>query len=135
MKTFCPFFRLRFLDQRLPGGQSNQRDGGRLFHREVPGFLRDRIFFDRDQLGERTDAILVWPCIDFVTGFESPHSRSDFEHDPSHVVAQDEREAIGQKLLELARPDFGIQLVHASGVDLDQYVVFPHHRVRHFASP
>ena len=119
-KYLLPLLETRLLDERLPGGQSNQRDGGRLLHRQVLGFLRDRIFFDRDQLGERPDAILVLSRIDLVTGFQSAYSRADFEHDPSHVVAQDEREAIGQKLLELARPDFGIQLVHASGVDLDQ---------------
>ncbi len=101
-KHLLPFLQACFLDQRLPGGQSDQRDGGRLRHREVPRLGRNRTFLDRDQLGERTDSIRVRPRIHFVTGFETPHSRSDFEDDASHVVAQDERKAIRQKALELA---------------------------------
>jgi hypothetical protein len=78
---------------------------------------------------------LVGLRVDFVTDCESPHSRSDFEHDSSDVVAQDEREAKRQKLLELARLDLGIHRVHARGMDLDQNIILPHDRVRHVACP
>jgi hypothetical protein len=63
----------------------------------VPGgasVLRDRIFFDRGQLNECTHSILVWPRTDLVARLEPPHSKIDSQDDPSHVIAQDEREAL-----------------------------------------
>jgi hypothetical protein len=42
---------------------------------------------------------------------------------------------MGLNELELTVSDFEINRVHAGGVDLDQYVVLPDLRVRHFASP
>src|SRR5437870_13224910 len=70
-----------------------------------------------------------------VAGLESTHSRSDPDHDPGHVMAQNEREAVRQNALELAVSDFGIQKVDTSGVDLDQYVILPQLRVWHVAGP
>ena len=73
--------------------------------------------------------------IDLVAGLESPHSRSDPNHDPGHVMTQNERQAIRQDEFELAASDLGIQQVHASGVDLDQNIIVPQLRVWHFADP
>src|SRR5437870_13852912 len=70
-----------------------------------------------------------------VAGLESTHSRSDPDHDPGHVMAQNEREAVRQNALELAVSDFGIQKVDTSGVDLDQYVILPQLRVWRVAGP
>ena len=42
---------------------------------------------------------------------------------------------MGLNELELTVSDFEINRVHTSGVDLDQYVVLPHFRGWHFASP
>jgi hypothetical protein len=50
-------------------------------------------------------------------------------------VPQNERQAIGQNALELAVSDFGIEQVHAGGVDLDEDVILTQLRVRHLASP
>jgi hypothetical protein len=51
----------------------------------------------------------------FVTGLDWTHSRSDPDHDPGDVMAQNERQAIPQNELELAVADFGIQKVDPSG--------------------
>ncbi len=50
-------------------------------------------------------------------------------------MAQNEREAIGQNELELAVSDFGIQKVDTSGVNLNQDVILPQHRIGHVAGP
>src|SRR5207244_8573288 len=66
---------------------------------------------------------------------EALHVRSNSDDDPSHLIAQNEREAIRQKAFELSVSDFGIQQVDTSGVDLDQYVILPQLPLWHFASP
>ena len=75
------------------------------------------------------------PRMDFVARLESTHARSGPDHDPGHVMAQNERQAIRQNALELAVSDFGIQKVDASGLNLDQNVILPQFRVWHVASP
>src|SRR5213592_2627566 len=132
---FLPWRKLRSFDQHLPGGQADQRDGSRFFHGEVFGLLRHGIFLYCNPFRESPDAIVVWPRIDLVAWLESLHSRSDSDDDPSHLIAQNEREAIRQKAFELSVSDFGIQQVDTSGVDLDQDVILPQLRVWHFASP
>jgi hypothetical protein len=135
MRTFLPLLQMGCFDQRLPGSQADQGDGGRFFHREGFGLDRHVIVFDRNEFREGTDSPVSRPRIDLVAGLESPYSRSDPGHDPSHVMAQNEREAIRQNALELAVSDFGIQKVHTSGVNLDQYVILPHLRVWPVAKP
>src|SRR2546423_3600995 len=132
---FLPCRKLRSFDQHLPGGQADQRDGSRFFHGEVFWLLRHGIFLDRNAFRERPDAIVVWPRIDLVAWLESLHSRSDSDDDPSHLIAQNEWEAIRQKAFELSVSDFGIQQVDTSGVDLDQDVILPQLRLWHVASP
>src|SRR5438045_2977051 len=132
---FMPCRKLRSFDQHLPGGQADQRDGSRFFHSEVFGLLRHGIFLDCNAFRERPDAIVVWPRIDLVAWLESPHARSDSDDDPSHFIAQNEREAIRQHEFELSISDFGIQQVDTSGVDLHQDVILPQLRVWHVASP
>jgi hypothetical protein len=57
------------------------------------------------------------------------------DYGPGPVVAQNQRQAIGQNEFELAVTDLGIQLVYTGCVDLDQYIVVPDFRLRHFAEP
>src|SRR5438874_5691508 len=132
---FLPSLQVRSFDQHLPGGQADQRDGSRFFHGEVFGLLRHGIFLYCNAFRERPDAIVVWPRIDLVAWLEAMHVRSDSDDDPSHLIAQNEWEAIRQKAFELSVSDFGIQQVDTSGVDLDQYVILPQLRLWHFASP
>ena len=40
-------------------------------------------------------------------------------------MTQHERKPVGQKQLELAGFDFGVEQVQASGVDIDQNIVIP----------
>src|SRR5437667_12243189 len=131
-EDFLPCLQIRSFDQHLPGGQADQRDGSRFFHGEVFWLLRHGIFLYRNEFRESTDAIVVWPRIDLVAWLESLHSRSDSDDDPSHLIAQNEREVIRQKEFELSVSDFGIQQVDTSGVDLDQDVILPQLRVWHF---
>ena len=56
------------------------------------------------------------------------------DDDPSHIVTQDEREAIGQEAFELAMLDLGVQQIHACGMHLDQNFVIAQLRVGHFAN-
>ena len=60
----------------------------------------------------------AWHCLTLTTTlpFARPHSRPDPNYDSRYI-------------------DFGIQQVHASGVNLNQHVVLPHLRLRHFANP
>jgi hypothetical protein len=106
-----------------------------LLHGHCFGLDRHVILVDRNEFRECTDAPVSRSRIDFVTGLESTHSRSDPDHDPGHVMAQDERQAIPQNQLEFPASDLGIQKVHASGVNLDQDVILPQIRIWHFGSP
>src|SRR5207247_2415038 len=99
-ENFLSWFHTRSFDQHLPRGQADQGDGGRFFHAECFWFDRHVIFFDCNELRECTDSPVSRPRIDFVAGLESTHSRSDPDHDPSHVMAQNERQAIRQNALE-----------------------------------
>ena len=134
-EDFLSLLQVRSFDQRLPGGQADQRDGSRFFHGERLRLDRHVVFVHRDEFRESTDPILMRPRIDLVAGLESPHARSDLGHDAGHIVAQDERQAIRQDELELSAADFGIQRVHAGGVDPDQDVIVPQLRFGHFAEP
>src|SRR6202022_1412303 len=98
MRTFSP----RSFDQRLPGGQADQGNVSRFFHAECFGLDRHVIFLDRTEFRECPDSPVSRPRIDFVAGLESTHPRSDPDHDPGHVMAQNERQAIPQNALELA---------------------------------
>ena len=94
MRTFCPFFSLAQLDQHLPGGQTNQRDGSRFLHAEVLGLQRHVGFVHGDEFRERPDPAIARPSIDLVTRFELPDFRSDPGHGSGHVVPEDEGRAI-----------------------------------------
>ena len=79
--------------------------------------------FRQDKLKSCIYAVVMWSRIDFVAEFEPPHSRSDLDHDPSHVISEDERQAIRQDELELSIPDLRIQRIYTSGVHPNQDVV------------
>src|SRR5207249_5828347 len=64
---------------------------------------------------------------------EPSHFGPGTDDDPGHVVAENQRQAIGQNVFELAVPNLGIQLVYTGCVDLDQYIIVPDFRFRHFA--
>ena len=72
-ENFLPCLQVRSFDQRLPGGQADQRDGSRFFHGELFWLNRHGIFFDRNEFRESTDSIFVRPRIDLVARLESPH--------------------------------------------------------------
>src|SRR2546430_2755044 len=111
MRTFCPFLRCALSISACQAVKPTR------------GMDRHVSFFDRTEFRECTDSPVSQPRIDFVAGLESPHSRSDPDHDPGHVMAQNERQAIGENALELAVSDFRIQKVDTSGVNLDQDVI------------
>src|SRR5437899_12036680 len=86
-ENLLSLFQIRSFDQRLPGGQADQGDGSRFFHRECFGFDRHVVFVDRNALREGADSPVSRPRIDFVVWRESTHARSDPDHDPGHVMA------------------------------------------------
>src|SRR5436309_6337115 len=134
MRTFCPCFRLALSISACQAVKPTRGMEAASSMVSALGLMAV-VFFDRTEFRECTDSPLRRPRIDFVAGLESTHSRSDPDHDPGHVMAQNERQAIPQNELELAVSDFGIQKVYTSGVNLDQDVILPQLRVWHVASP
>jgi len=132
-QDFLSLLQLGAFDQYLPRGQAHQGNGGGLFHGEILGLQRYVGFIHGDEFRERPDPVLVWPCIHLVARLEPSDLGPDTDHDPGHVVAQDQRQAIGQDELELTIPDLGIQLVQTGRVDGDQDIMVANFRFRHFA--
>ncbi len=99
-----------------------------MFHVDVVGFQRQRVFMHRDQLGEAADARVGRTCINLIAGFETAHGGTHLDHHAGQVIAQYQRECIRQDQLELARSDLRIQHVDAGGAHLDQYVMVAHLR-------
>ena len=135
MSTFCPGFRFARSISACHAVKPTRGMEAASCHGEGCGLHRHVRFFDCNEFRECTDSPVGRPRVDFVAGLELTDSRSDADHNPGHVMAQNERQAIAQKTLELAVPDLGIQQVDTSGVNLDQDVILPQLRVRHFASP
>src|SRR5216110_1943569 len=96
------------------------------FHRQI-------VFPYGDEFRERADTILANPGIDLVAGFESLDARAPPNDHPRQLVAEDERQSIGQELLEFSVPDLGIQRVHARGLDLNQDIALANIRSRYVA--
>jgi len=132
-QDFLSLLQLGTIDQYLPRCQAHQGDGGGLFHGEIIWLQCYVGFVHGDEFRERPDPVLVWPCIHLVARLEPSDLWPDTDHDPGHVVAQDQRQAIGQDELELTIPDLGIQLVQTGRVDGDQYIMVANVRFRHFA--
>jgi hypothetical protein len=73
-ENLLSFPEIRSFDEGLPGSQADQGDRRRFCHRECLRLDRDVLFCNRDEFRERTDSPVSRPRIDFVAGFESPHS-------------------------------------------------------------
>ncbi|MNN17520.1 hypothetical protein D3C81_1307110 [compost metagenome] len=116
------WLQLRGFHKRLPRGQCDQRQRGGLHHVEVAGFGRHRARVDRNELGERADAIIVGTCIYLIARFELGNARAHTLHRTGQVVAQNQRQAIRQDRLELATPDLRVQRVDAGRVHADEYI-------------
>ena len=85
---------MRSFDERLPRGQANEGNRSRFLHGECFGFDRHVVLVDRNEFGECTDPPVSRARVDLVAWLESTHARADPDHDPGHVVAQDEWQAI-----------------------------------------
>ena len=123
----------RPVDQCLPGSQRDQRDRGSFFHAERLRLERDIGLVDGYELGEGADPILVGPGVHLIARLEALHPGGGSKHDAGHLIAQDERQSIRQKELELAVSDLRVERVDAGGVDLDQDVVRPQLGFGHLA--
>ena len=93
-----------------------------MLHRQGGRLEREVVLVERDELGERPDAILIGPRINLVAHREAPHVGSHARDDAGDVVPKHERRPVGQDEPELAVPDLGVQRVDASGADPDQDV-------------
>ena len=131
MRTCLTRLQIGPFDQGLPRGQSDEGEGGRLFHGEPGRLERDVVLLDRDQLGEGADSMLVRAGVDLVSGLEAADCGADPDDESGQIIAQDHGQVIRQDGLDLAVPDFGVQRIDARGVDLNQHVVIPQLRVRH----
>ena len=134
-QNLLALLQVRAVYQDLPSRQSHKRNGRRLFHGEVFGLYRHVSFIHGDEFRKRPDPVLARPRIDVVARFELHDPGSDADHDTSKLISQNERQSIRQYELEFAVSDFGIQGVHASGIDLDQHVMVPKLRIWRIAEP
>src|SRR6267378_1474880 len=122
-QDFLALLQVGALNQYLSSCQTHQRDGRCLFHGEILGLQRHVSFMHGDEFRERPDPVLMRPRINLVARLEPSHVGPDPDDDPGHVVAENQRQAIGQNEFELAVPNLGIQLVYTGCVDLDQYII------------
>ena len=67
IRTFWPGRTCRLLDERLPGSEGDQREGGGLRHAEGGRLEGQVVLVDGDEFGEGADAVLVGPGVDLVT--------------------------------------------------------------------
>src|SRR5207249_97394 len=110
-QDFLALLQVGAFNQYLPSCQTHQRDGRRLFHGEILGLQRHVSFIHGDEFRERPDPVLMRPRIHLVARLEPSHFGPDTDYDPGRVVAENQRQAIGQNESELAVPNLGIQLV------------------------
>ena len=73
-----------------------------IFHGDVFGFDRHRVFLDGNQFSERTNTKVIGPGVYLVAHLELAYARPDTDHHTCHIVAQDERGPVRQDELELA---------------------------------
>ena len=100
---------VRFLDERLPGGQCDQGHRGRLGHREARGLDREVVLVRGDTLGKGAHAAIAHSPIDLVAHAEARHGRADAADDAGEVVPEDERGLVGEQELELPVPNLRVE--------------------------
>src|SRR5688500_18904830 len=131
MKTFWPGYSLPASTQRLPGGESHQRDGGGFFHADVVGLQRHVGFIHGNEFRECSDAMIARPRIDLVARLEPPDLGAILGVDPGDNVAQNVELTLRQYELELYVPGLGVEYVHSSCMNSNQDVVVPQLRFWH----
>ena len=123
----------RSLDERLPGGQCDERHRGCLGHGEVPGFERKITLVHGDALGEGADAAIARSRVDLVAHGEARHGRPDAGDDAGEVVPEEEWRLVGDKQPELSIADLRVKHVHAGRADVDEHVAVAERWLRDFA--
>ena len=113
------------LDQDLPGGQGDQRDGGGLLQRQGGRLERDVVLVDGDVLGEGPDAKVAGTGVHLVTDGEAADVGADLGDHAGHVVAEHEGRLVLQELFELAVADHAVQRVDTRRAHLDENVSAP----------
>ena len=125
MSTFWPASHPTPLDQRLPGGQRDQRQRRRGLDVDRDGGDREVGLRHGDALGERADVIVVRAAVDRVARLETPHVGADADHGSREIVAEHEREGVRQDLPELAEPDLLVEDVDPGGTHAHEDVGAP----------
>lgn len=110
------------VDQRLPCGQGDQWDRGRLLEGERSRLDRDVVRVDGDLLGERADAEVARPGVDLVAHGEAADVGTHLRDDAGDVVAEGERALVLDELLELAVADHLVERVDARRAYVDEDV-------------
>ena len=121
-EDLLPGLDLGEVDQGLPGGQRDQRDGCGLVQSERGRLEGDVVLVDGDVLGEGPDAQVAGSGVDLVADLEVRDVGPDLGHDAGDVVAEHERRLVLQELLELAVADHLVQRVDAGRAHPDQDV-------------
>ena len=121
-ENLLPGLDVCLLDQDLPGGQRDQRDGGGLMQRQSGRLERDVVFVDGDVLGEGPDAKVAGACEHLVADGEAADVGADLGDHTGDVVAEHEGRLVLEELLELAVADHAVQRVDARCAHLDENV-------------
>ncbi|MNT23750.1 hypothetical protein D3C72_1591830 [compost metagenome] len=114
---------LAHFDQRLPGGQSDQRDRGGFLHGEACRFQREVCGIDRNQLCKGACPEIARTGVDLVARLELPHIGADVQDRSGQIVTENEGWTIGQEQLELAIAHLGIQKVDRCGLNANQHII------------
>ena len=108
----------RLFKQRLPGGDSHDRNGGGLDVAKPRRLLSDHTGGDSRKFGISADKARIGDAEDVVTRFKCRHPRADGLHDAREVRAESQRQRLRQGAL--ARPDPGVPGSDAGGLDPDE---------------
>jgi hypothetical protein len=130
-----PGTHIALLDQGLPCSQGDQRQRTGLLDGDRRGLEGQVGLGDRDALGERADAVLVRSAIDLVARLEPTDLRPDLQDEAGDVIAEDQRQLVGQDLLELACTDLLVELVETGSPNLDEHIVITNDGFGHLRQP
>ncbi len=118
------------VEQGLPRRQSPHGDGSRLDVVQGRGFEGNGVGLYRDILGAGSVARNICETVNFIPHFQSGYPGSGFFHGAGKIPTQDQRELVGQHLLQVTSPYFPIQGVDSYSVNPNEDLAITKGRYR-----
>jgi len=124
------------VNEAFPRSDENQREGGGLAHREIRWFPCEKAAVDGSKLSKRSlhTAHSASHSKNLVPAPEVGYSGTYLLHDAGQVHTEDRRKWM-TGMGGLAGANFGIQRIHATGVDAYQDLTCGCFRARHVHQP